>query len=80
VDALLLSSPTRSFAELSLSPAFRRKWSLRSLAFKEPETSDEPDGELELVDERWGKVRLRRWDNKHTYRDAVATIWLRSTR
>ena len=26
VDALLLSGPVRSFAELSLSPVFRRKW------------------------------------------------------
>ena len=39
-------------------------------AFKEPETWGEPDAEVELEDERWGKVRLRRWDNKHALQDA----------
>ena len=39
-------------------------------AFKEPETWGEPDAEVELEDERWGKVRLRRWDDKHALQDA----------
>jgi hypothetical protein len=39
-------------------------------AFKEPETWGEPDAEVELKDERWGKVRLRRWDDKHALQDA----------
>ena len=39
-------------------------------AFKEPETWGAPDAEVELEDERWGKVRLRRWDNKHALQDA----------
>ena len=39
-------------------------------AFKEPETWGGPDAEVELEDERWGKVRLRRWDNKHALQDA----------
>lgn len=38
-------------------------------AFKEPETWGEPHQEVELEDERWGKVRLRRWDNKHARQD-----------
>ncbi len=39
-------------------------------AFKEPETWGEPDTELELEDERWGKVRLRRWDHLHARQDS----------
>lgn len=39
-------------------------------AFKEPETWGGPAAEVELEDERWGKVRLRRWDNKHALQDA----------
>lgn len=39
-------------------------------AFKEPETWGEPDATVELEDPRWGKVRLRRWDNKHARQDA----------
>jgi hypothetical protein len=39
-------------------------------AFKEPETWGEPDAIVELEDERWGKVRLRRWDDKHARQDA----------
>ena len=39
-------------------------------AFKEAETWGEPEAEMELDDERWGKVRLRRWDNKHACQDA----------
>lgn len=39
-------------------------------AFKELETWDEPDAVVELEDERWGKVRLRRWDNLHARQDA----------
>ena len=41
-----------------------------SFAFKEPETWAKPDAEVELEDERWGEVRLRRWDNLHARQDA----------
>ncbi|MEA3346416.1 MAG: transposase [Chloroflexota bacterium] len=39
-------------------------------SFKEPETWGKPDAEVELEDERWGKVRLRRWDGLHARQDA----------
>ena len=39
-------------------------------AFKEPETWADPDAVMELEDERWGKVRLRRWDHLHARQDA----------
>jgi len=39
-------------------------------AFKEPETWGEPNATIELEDERWGKVRLRRWDDLHARQDA----------
>jgi hypothetical protein len=40
-------------------------------AFKEPDTWGEPGATVELEgDERWGKVRLRSWDNKHARQDA----------
>ncbi len=39
-------------------------------AFKEPESWGDPDAALELEDECWGKVRLRRWDNLHARQDA----------
>jgi len=39
-------------------------------AFKEPETWCEPDTEMELEDEQWGKVCLRRWDHLHAHQDA----------
>lgn len=39
-------------------------------AFKEPETWGKPDATAELEHPRWGKVRLRRWDDKHAYQDA----------
>jgi len=39
-------------------------------AFKEPETWAEPDEVVELNDERWGRVRLRRWDHLHARQDA----------
>lgn len=37
--------------------------------FKEPQTWGDPDAALELEDERWGKARLRRWDNLHARQD-----------
>ena len=43
-------------------------------AFKEPETWGKPDGKVKLEDERWGKVRLRRWDNKHACQDAGTVL------
>ena len=39
-------------------------------AFKEPETWGEPDTMAELQHPRWGKVRLRRWDEQHARQDA----------
>ena len=39
-------------------------------AFKEPATWGEANATLELENERWGKVRLRRWDHKHARQDA----------
>jgi hypothetical protein len=39
-------------------------------AFKEPETWGEPQETVELEDEKWGKVRLRRWDGLHARQDA----------
>jgi len=39
-------------------------------AFKEPQTWGEPDAMVELEDERWGEVRLRRWDHLHARQDA----------
>jgi hypothetical protein len=39
-------------------------------AFKEPETWGLPQETVELEDEKWGKVRLRRWDNLHARQDA----------
>lgn len=39
-------------------------------AFKEPETWGDPDAEVTVEDERWGRTRLRRWDNKHALQDA----------
>jgi hypothetical protein len=39
-------------------------------AFKEPETWGEPDAIVALEDERWGTVRLRRWDTLHARQDA----------
>jgi hypothetical protein len=41
------------------------------LSFKEPDTWGEPDATVEMEGgARWGKVRLRRWDNKHARQDA----------
>jgi len=39
-------------------------------AFPEPETWGPPDAMEELEDERWGEVRLRRWDSRHARQDA----------
>jgi len=43
-------------------------------AFKEPETWRKPDAAVELEDERWGKVRLRRWDHLHALQDATTSF------
>jgi len=43
-------------------------------AFKEPETWGQPDAEEELEDERWGQVRLRRWNNLHARQDATTSF------
>jgi len=42
----------------------------KRFAFKEAETWGEPDAEVELEDDRWGPVRLRRWDDVHARQDA----------
>jgi hypothetical protein len=39
-------------------------------AFKEPETWGEPAATTALEHERWGQVRLRRWDHLHARQDA----------
>lgn len=39
-------------------------------AFKEPETWGEANAVEKLDNLRWGKVRLRRWDNLHSLQDA----------
>jgi hypothetical protein len=43
-------------------------------AFKETESWRIPDETCELVDERWGQVRLRRWDNLHARQDATTVF------
>jgi len=43
-------------------------------AFKEPETWGEPDATVELQHERWGQVRLRRWDHLHAHQDAPTSF------
>jgi hypothetical protein len=52
----------------------RRRKHGKRFAFKEPETWGEPDEEIELVDERWGKVRLRRWNGLHEQKDAAGQL------
>lgn len=39
-------------------------------AFKEPETWPEATDSVEFHTDRWGQVRLRRWDNLHARQDA----------
>lgn len=39
-------------------------------AFKDPTTWGTPQGAEELVDEKWGQVRLQRWDDLHARQDA----------
>jgi DDE superfamily endonuclease len=43
-------------------------------AFKDPESWGEPDEEIERRDERWGQVRLRRWNGLHEQRDAAGQL------
>jgi hypothetical protein len=43
-------------------------------AFKEPDTWGEPDATVQLEDERWGEVQLRRWDHKHARQDAATAF------
>jgi hypothetical protein len=43
-------------------------------AFKESGTWGQPDEMVELKDERWGTVRLRRWDQLHARQDASTTF------
>lgn len=38
-------------------------------AFKEPDTWEAADADVELEHEQWGRVRLRRWDDKHALQD-----------
>ena len=46
----------------------------RRFACKQPETGGEPDDEVTFEDERWGQVRLRRWDNLHDKQDAETIL------
>lgn len=46
----------------------------RRFAFREPETWEQPDEEWHFHDERFGQVRLRRWDNLHAQKD-VETVF-----
>ena len=46
----------------------------RRFACKQPETWGEPDDEVTFEDERWGQVRLRRWDNLHDKQDAETIL------
>ena len=39
-------------------------------AFREPETWPRPDEQTEFSHERWGQVRLRRWNRLHAKQDA----------
>ena len=43
-------------------------------AFKEPKTWGEPAETVELEDERWGQVRLRRWDSLHARQDSTTSF------
>jgi len=43
-------------------------------AFREPDTWGPADAEMELEHERWGKVGLRRWDNKHASQDSSTSF------
>jgi len=43
-------------------------------AFKEHETWSNAAATAELEDERWGKVRLRRWDTLHAREDAATSF------
>lgn len=46
----------------------------RRFAFKQPETWGKPDDEVAFEDERWGQVRLRRWDNLHDKQDTETIL------
>jgi hypothetical protein len=43
-------------------------------AFKDPESWGAPAETVELVDARWGQVRLRRWNGLHEQRDAEGQL------
>jgi hypothetical protein len=43
-------------------------------AFKQPETWHEPDETSEFESERWGQVRLRRWNHLHDKQDAETAL------
>lgn len=43
-------------------------------AFKEPESWPEPDEMMEVEHDRWGKVRLRRWNKLHAKQDATISF------
>ena len=43
-------------------------------AFQEPQTWPDPAARMELKDERWGKVRLCRWDGLHARQDATTVF------
>ena len=45
-----------------------------AFAFKDPTTWGKPVEQCEFIDERWGEVRLRRWDHLHDKQDAQTTL------
>lgn len=46
----------------------------RRFAFKQPETWSEPVEDVTFEHERWGQVRLRRWDHLHDKQDAETIL------
>jgi hypothetical protein len=46
----------------------------KRFAFKQSETWGQPDEEVSFDDERWGQVRLRRWNNLHDKQDADTSL------
>jgi hypothetical protein len=46
----------------------------KRFAFKDPATWGEPDETTERQDERWGQVRLRRWNGLHAREDAATAF------
>ncbi|MGB5635158.1 MAG: hypothetical protein WBM44_21135 [Waterburya sp.] len=65
MDAVLVTRNIYSFAELSLSPVFRRKWP--SLYEALDETWGLPAESIEIDEPTWGRVEIQRWTQFHFY-------------